>query len=428
MRMTVVALLVVLAALPIAAVPTADAPTGSGARALDVEKATDAYLAQLPAAQRQKTDRYFEGGYWIQLWGVLLTGAILIALLATGLSARMRDFAARRTRWKWLQSFIYAELFIVLLSILEAPFGTYTDFFREHQYGLSNQSFVAFMKERLLGLAIGMILGGLLITGILGVVRRFQRSWWMWAAVVMIVFEMLTIAIAPLFIAPLFNDYTELTDARVRDPILTLARQNGIPASHVFVVDESRQTTRISANVMGLFGTTRISLNDNLLRRCSLGEIEMVMAHEMGHYVLHHVPKGLTFIGLVIVMAFAFVQWAGSRSLAKVGERWRLGTLGDPATLPLLILFFVVAMFVATPLLNTITRVDEAEADIFGLNASRQPDAFATVALKLGEYRKLAPGKLEEMFFFDHPSGRSRIRMAMEWKREEMLRASSPAR
>src|SRR5204863_2706363 len=99
--------------------------------------------------------------------------------------------------------------------------------------------------------------------------------------------------IAPVFIFPLFNSYTPLTDARVRDPILRMARANGIAADNVYVVDQSRQTTRVSANVSGLFGTTRISLNDNLLRRASLEEIELVMGHEVGHYVLDHVFRKL---------------------------------------------------------------------------------------------------------------------------------------
>jgi STE24 endopeptidase len=250
------------------------------------------------------------------------------------------------------------------------------------------------------------------------VLRRFPRAWPALGAGTLMVFVILGTLIAPVFIAPLFNRYTLLTDARIRDPILRLARANGIAVDRVYVVDASRQSTRVSANVSGLLGTQRITLNDNLLRRTSLPEIEAVMGHEMGHYVLHHLYQGIVFFTLLILAGFGLLRFGFAWATARWGERWGVRSPDDVAGLPLMVLLFSTYLFVLTPVTNTFSRTTEAAADIFGLNAARQPDGFALVALKLAEYRKLDPGPLEEIVFFDHPSGRTRIRMAMQWKAE----------
>jgi len=390
--------------------------------AFDIEKATESYLAQVPPDKRAKSDAYFEGGYWLQLWNLLLTVAICVVLLTTRTTARIRDGIERFTARPFLQRFLQAVAFILLLTVLTLPFTIYQDYVREHHYGLSNLTFSAWVGEQLKGLAIGLLLGALMISLLYRIARWAPRKWPVLGALVTIGFMIFGAMLAPVFIAPIFNKYTDLSDPRVREPILGLARQNGIDASHVYVFDASRQTSRVSANVSGLFGTTRISLNDNLLRRCSLEEIEMVMSHEMGHYVLHHVLKMIIFQAIIIVAAFFLLQKSSTLLLSRFGERWQIRDLADPASLPLMTVLITLIFFLLTPVNNTLVRVQEAEADIFGVNASRQPDAFATTALKLGEYRKLAPGPIEEAVFFDHPSGRSRILMAMRWKAEELKR------
>jgi STE24 endopeptidase len=187
-------------------------------------------------------------------------------------------------------------------------------------------------------------------------------------------------------------------------------------------MDASRQTTRISANVSGLFGTERITLNDNLLNRCSQAEIEAVMGHEIGHYVLGHGYELLVYLSLVLLVGFLFLRWSFDRARRRWGRDWAVAGIGDTAGLPLLGLLLSVYMFAATPIVNTIVRTNEYEADVFALNASRQPDGFAQVSLKLGDYRKLSPGPIEEWIFFDHPSGRTRILTAMRWKGEFLER------
>jgi STE24 endopeptidase len=195
-----------------------------------------------------------------------------------------------------------------------------------------------------------------------------------------------------------------------------MARANEIPATQVFEVDASRQTTRVSANVAGFLGTTRIALNDNLLKQCTLPEIRMVMAHEMGHYVLNHGAKLLTYSGIFILVGFALTRTLFDAAVRRCGNKWAVRGIADPAGLPLLVLILSTFIFVVTPFSNTVVRVTEREADAFGINTAREPDGMAKVALKLGTYRKLNPAPLEEFMFYDHPSGRARIRMAMDWK------------
>jgi STE24 endopeptidase len=385
----------------------------------DAVKATDAYLATVPADKKARSDAYFEGGYWIQLWSFLYGAAVLWLLLATGMSAAMRDRAEGITRVRALQPLIYVFQFIVVTTIARFPLSLYTGFVREHQYGLATQTFGPWLGDQLKGLGVGLVFGGLVMTALYAVLRRVGRSWWLWATFVVVFFSIIGAVIAPVFVAPLFNTYTRLTDPAIREPVLSMAHANGIKADDVYVVDQSRQTTRISANVSGLLGTERISLNDNLLKRTSLEEIESVLGHEMGHYVLNHVYKGLLATSIVGALGFALVaSWFERVRLRK--PEWQIGSVSDVAGLPLIALLFSVYSFATTPISNTLIRVNEYEADIFGLNASRQPDGFASAALKLGEYRKLDPGPIEELIFFDHPSGRTRIFSAMRWKKENL--------
>jgi len=386
----------------------------------DAEAATRAYLASVPAAAGERSDDYFEGGYWLLLWNFILSSAIYLLLLATGLSARLRDLGERVTRSKNVHVLVYAGLFILIMTVLSFPLTVYQGFVREHQYGLATQTFGAWMGDQLKALILALVLGGLFIVVLYGVLRKAPRSWWIWGSAVTLAFVVFGALIAPVYIAPLFNRYTELQDPTVAAPILSMARANGIPVSEVYVMDASRQTTRISANVSGFLGTERITLNDNLLNRTSLPEIEAVMGHEMGHYVLNHMYKMVLFAAVLLTILFALLYRISRWALGRRGSRWKVRDVQDPASLPLLALILGVMLFLLTPVTNGFIRTQEYEADIFGLNAARQPDGMAAVSLKLGEYRKLDPGHWEEILFFDHPSGRTRIFASMRWKAEHL--------
>jgi len=405
-------------------VPVAMVAQPAPSDSFDVEAATNAYLAQLTPEEKVSSDAYFEGGYWLQLWGILYTLGVAWLLLGTGLSARMRDLAERLTKRSPLQTVFYSVQYIVTATILFFPLTVYQGFFREHQYGLATQTFLPWMRDQLMDLGLTVLLFPLLLIPLYGVFRKAPKTWWIWGSAIGVTFVMFIMLIGPVFIAPFFNTYVALEDEAVKEPILSMAKANGIEVDNVYQFDASRQTTRVSANVSGFLGTLRISLNDNLLNRCSLAEIREVMAHEMGHYVLNHMYETIVFFGIVLIFGFVFIRWSFEWVRKRWGNRWSVSGIGDLAGMPLLAALFALFFFLITPFMNTFIRVNEAEADLFALHAAREPDGAAEVALKLAEYRKLDPGPIEEWIFYDHPSGRSRIHMAMTWKAENLPEAT----
>ena len=397
--------------VPLAAQPSAH---------FDADVATEAYMAMIPPAATARSNAYFEGGYWLTLWDFLYASAISLLLLNLRWSARMRDLAERITRFKWLQTLLYWAQYLLLTSLLGFPLEFYEGFAREHKYGMATQSFGPWMGDEGKGLLVNLVLGGVAMVVLFAIVRRLRNTWWIWGALATLALAVVAILIGPVYLQPIFNKVTRLNDPRITAPILKMAHANGIPTNDVYQIDASRQTTRMSANVSGFANTMRITLNDNLLRRGSPEEIQAVMGHEMGHYVMNHIPKMIVFMVIVIVGSFAYLRWALAWTLARWGQRWQIRGIGDPAVLPLVLLLVGILFFVLTPVMNTEVRTQEKEADMFGLNAARQPDGFAQAAIHLSEYRKMRPGPIEEFIFFDHPSGYNRIHAAMVWKGENL--------
>jgi STE24 endopeptidase len=398
------------------AVQSLPSPGGNAAVKFDPVKATNAYLSQVSGAARARSDSYFEGGYTLILVDALYAVAVSALLLWLRISAGMRNIAQGVTRSRFWQVPIYVAMYVAVVAVLTFPLTIYEDFFREHAYGLSNQNFLQWFRDFGIGFGLNIVGSAIILTVIYAIVRGAPRMWWIWGTLVTVMFMAILLMIAPVFVAPLFNTYTSLKDGPVKQEILSLARGNGIPATDVYEFDASKQSNRVSANVSGLFGTTRISLNDNLIRRCTPAEILAVLGHEMGHYVLNHSALLLTWFGLFFLVGFVFVNWGFHILVDIFGGNWDVRTIDDPAGLPVVMALVAVFIMLGTPVQNTITRTAEAQADIFGVNTARQPDGFATVTLKLAEYRKLDPSPWEEFIFYDHPSGHTRIWTAMRWK------------
>ncbi len=408
------------AALPIMAPVLVMVPGLAHAAGFDVDHATQAWLATLSAPARARSDAYFEGRLWLSLWGTVVSVAICWLLLRMRLLPKVRDGMQRRGWRPWLGIMACALVFLLADALLSLPWSVYADFWREKQYGLMNQSLGAWLGDQAVGFVLTAVFGSVLVLIIYAVIRKYPARWWLIGTGVAAAALTLQVLVTPVFIFPLFNTSTELPAGPVRERIEAMAKAQGVPADHIYLIDESRQSDRVSANVSGLGPTIRITLNDNLLRQTSVAETAAVMGHELGHYVLGHGWKSILAFTLLMGVLLWLTAQIAPPLIRYGGQRWGVRNLGDPASLPLLAGVLSVLSLLATPVTNTLIRVHESEADAFGLDAAREPDGFAGAAMKVASYRKIAPGPLEEMLFFDHPSGATRVRMGMQWKKDHV--------
>lgn len=389
------------------------------AASFDAQQAIDAYLGSVSGAIRDRSDAYDEGQ---ALWGIVtfFVGlAVTLLLYQTGFIKGLRDGVEKRMP-RWAAVFPFFLVYTVVSTVLTLPLAVWTDHFREVQYGNSTQDFGAWFGEYLINFGLSTLIGGILIMLLYAIIRALKRTWWIWGTGLVTATIALLMLIGPVFIAPIFNDYTPMEEGPLKEDILNLARAASVPADDVYVYDRSRQSSTISANVSGILGTTRISLGDTLIRDATPAEVKAVMAHEIGHYVLNHVYEMLLSVAVIIALGFAFANATYGLAARWGGARWGVGDIGDVGGMPLLFALFSVFMFFMTPVTNTMIRSNETEADAYGLALAREPDGFAAVSMKLGAYRKLDPGPVERFVFHDHPTGRDRVTMAMNFKAAEI--------
>ena len=383
---------------------------------LKIQGAVEAYASRVPAEQLERTASFFSGNNWIQLWSFLLVLMISYFILWSGLSAKIQREVYKLTRKSFLQDAAYAATYLLIVGTLTFPFTVYIDFFRQHHYGYSKESFGAWFLQFLISGTIVTIVGSLFAGALYAMTRRFQRTWWAWATAITFVFILITAIIFPVFILPMIEDLKPFEEGAVRETILSMAESRNINVSEIYLIKESKRTSGINAAAGGFFGKMGIYLNDNLIQRCSTAEVRAVIAHEIGHYALGHPIRNLLLSTFLFALGFIFTQLGSKFMLLKFGALWGIQKLKDIATLPLLFGIFSTFLFLSTPLRHSIQRTAEREADQFSLELAREPEGLAEVALKFAEHRKMSPSIIEEIILFDHPSPRSRIEMAMRWK------------
>lgn len=386
----------------------------------DPQKATDSLIRTIPQAVRVKGNQYGEGEYWLILWNFLYAGFIAWLFIFGGLSSYIKKLAGKTAKPN-RSNFIYISLYLLLSFGISLPIDFYQNFFREQQYGFSNQRLAEWFSQDLISFFVEWLILTPFLVLIYRLFRKVKENWWIWGASITVVFTAVVMIIYPVLIAPLFNTYAPLANGELRDEILSMARANQVKIDQVYVYNESKQTKALNANVIGLTGTARISINDNMLQECSRAEIKSILGHEMGHYVLDHLFILLLEFGILIVIAFWFVKVLLKKILARYGKRIGVWSVQQVTSLPVLVFLFTLYFFLITPLSNSMIRTVEIQADNYGLNAARLPDAFSSVCLKTADNHKVSPGYWEEIFFYDHPSRRRRILAAMEWKAENLV-------
>jgi STE24 endopeptidase len=390
----------------------------------DPEQATRGWLDTMGGEATERSNAYFEGGYIVDFAGTAISIIVAGLLLVLGWARGVRTWLERTVKWFPLVALGTSFFYILVSSLLTFPFSYYVGFVREHRYDLSTQTLPEWLGEQGIGFAMSLVIGSLFLTVLYLIVRAAKNTWWVWGSAVTIAFAAFISMLFPVFIAPMFNTYTPMEHGELRDSILAMAQANGVPATDVMVYDRSRQTNSISANVSGFGPTTRISLADTLLERGSPEAVRAVMGHEIGHYVLRHNVSGLLLNSMLILFSFAAVHFM-FRALAK-NERWGIRDISDPAGLPLIMVLLAAIGLITSPMQRNLTRFNELQADMFGLNAAREPDGFAEAAILLSEYRKMEPSPIEEIIFYTHPSGWNRVHNAMVWKAHEIAAGRHP--
>lgn len=401
---------------------SAAGPAWYAALPADPEAATKAYLARVPPETRERAEAFAHQWYMVLALRLAVMIASTLLIMNTRLATRMRDVAFRVSRRAWQQDAVFAAEFLAVLLLLGLPVEVFAGFVRWRLAGLSHATFPQWLSDYLIQWAVNLVFYVVGLVAIMALIRRRPASWMLWATAVYVALYATYMLVSPLYIEPLFNRYTALPEGPSRDAILSLARANGVPANEVYVRDASRQSVILNAQVSGLGGTARITLDDNTIASTPPAEIEMVMAHEIGHYVLRHGFKQTVLRGLVMGAGFLFVAWTLQRMLLRHGERWAVSGPGDVAALPLFWFLFSLWGYLALPADNAIQREDEAEADLFGLNASRQPLALAEFLIRDADTHPREPDAFVEWALYDHPSEAHRIAMAMRWRAEHLGR------
>ena len=361
----------------------------------------------------ERREKLYSYANFVNIWRFVSFGvgiAVLALILFTGLSARLRTWA-QKIPLKFFALWVFVILFLLVDYALNLPFSIYRGYVVESSYGFLNQTFLEWWGEDLLGLGISLVLAIIPVWFLYWLINR-TRAWWVWFSVGAIPMAVLLIVIAPVFISPLFNDFTPLEDKQLEERILSLADRAGIEGSDVFQVNASKQSSKINAYVTGLFGTKRIVLYDTLIKNFTSAEIEFVMGHEMGHYVMDHLWWGLGLAILLILFSLWFTNKTIHAVIRRFRHRFEFERLGDRASLPLILIYASVLSFFLQPVENGASRYMEHQSDVYGMeitNVSGEEAATAFDKLSVFNLSDPDPHPLIEFWFYSHPSLASRM-------------------
>ena len=316
----------------------------------------------------------------------------------------------------WLQSppAVVGAMTVVLggsQALLTFPLDVMAGFVLPRRAGLLTQSLGGWLGDRAKTLGIGGALGLLSVQIVYALLRWSPDRWWVWASGILAMGIVLLAAVVPIWLVPLFYRLTPLEDPALRARILALANRMGVRAAEVAVADFSRKGRVANAAVVGLGRTRRILVSDTLLREFPADEVEVVLAHELGHHARRHVAKGLLLQSVLVVGAL----WTADRALRAGAAALGLAGPADPAGLPFLALVVTALGLLTTPVVAAWSRRLEREADRIALDVTGAPDTFVAAMERLGRLNlaERQPGRLRELLFATHPSLESRIAAAL---------------
>jgi STE24 endopeptidase len=251
---------------------------------------------------------------------------------------------------------------------------------------------------------------------IYALIRRAPRTWWLWGGLMVGVAFLVLNILQPVLIEPLFNTYKPAPPGPVREEVVAMAKQVGVPSDKILIYNGSKQSNRYTANVAGVLGTARVAMSDVMfMKDADLAEVRGVVGHEMGHYVMDHLYVLAAAFGVLALIGMFLVDRLFPWVAGLVGAKGVTG-LADPAGYPVIAIILAVLGVLSTPVVNSISRIEESQADHFSVQNFNEPDGLSKALVKTIEYRYDSPGRLEEIVFYDHPAVRNRVQRAMEWK------------
>ncbi len=364
----------------------------------------------LDPQRQQKAKEYAAINRKLMLAELALGAVYVLVWVFSGLSPWLQDLVYQISATTWLAVPLFALGFALPYSIITAPLNYYSGFVLPHRYGQSTQSFKAWLWDQAKGLFVSGVLGLIILEVVYWLLGAAPQTWWLWTALVILLFTVILSNLAPILIFPLFYKYKPLNDAELTERLTALAKRAGARVKGVYTFDMSSKTVAANAAVMGLGNTRRIVLGDTLVDNFTHDEIETVMAHELGH----HVHKDVLW-GILVQSALTLVGlW-----LADAVMRWGIAafdyaSLSVPATLPLFILAMSIFGLVTMPLSNAWSRRREEMADRYALETTQNPQAFASSITRLANQNlaEAEPPAWVEFLLHSHPSIHKRVAMA----------------
>jgi STE24 endopeptidase len=372
--------------------------------------------------------RYHRSGNVLWAGATVLDLLLPAALLFTGLSARVRRVAERLAGGRRFATIaLYAVAYVLIQALVFLPLSWYAGYVRQHAYGLSTETAAAWLDDWAKALAISAVVAALLLWVPYWLLRIRPRRWWLWTGLLTAPLTVLAMIVVPVYIAPLFDDYGRMRDRALEQRIARLAARAGIRDSRIYEVRKSAETRQVNAYVTGFGGTKRIVLWDTLVDRLQPDEVEFVVGHEIGHFVLRHTLTIIVAATLLATLSLWVVHRVAGWLIARFREGFGFDRLDDVASMPLLALVGGVVILGSTPAALALSRWQEREADRFGLEITRDNNAAARAFVRLQMDNLAVPrtGLLFRLWRGSHPDLADRIEFANRyspWLRGQPLR------
>lgn len=361
-----------------------------------------------------KNKEYQKRRNWLHLVGILLTLIILYGAIGLGLTFRFYDWAASVTLSPYRIVFFYFLFFSLYSLVLSFPLSVYSGFILEHQYHLSNQTFIAWFWEWAKKQILGFVISAPLILLLYTLIWNFETTWWIlgWAGYVL--FSLVMGKLFPVVIVPLFYKYSPIQDQALKARIDALAGRFDLKIRNISSLNLSKTTKKANAAFTGLGKTKRVILGDTLLQSFSHDEIETVLAHELGHCKHHDIWKQFVFGAALSFFGF----WLAFQLLNGLSVQLGYEGAGDVRSFPLFSLIFYVFGLIMSPAGNTFSRYAENKADQFALDATKNKPSFISAMQKLSDMNLADPNPnpVIEFLLYDHPPVGKRIQMAEHYK------------